>query len=334
MSRINFTQEQENKILELYSSGKSVTEVARIMGVSTTPIYRILNKFNVEIRGGKKGVNRKEVPQEHIDEIVYNYVNLGMGLLPSSKKFGYSQKKTASILKEAGVKLRTYVEAKDLTRKYTLDDDFFKHQSHNMAYVLGLLASDGNIAKNENGIFIELHEQDKQILEDIRKITNNSRPLAYYTHKHPNGTETPAVKFKAWSSAWKKDLAIYGIVPAKTLILEPPTFLAPEYHISYIKGYFDGDGCIHERQYGTGYAVEIVGASKKVIDWMRETLATNYGIIGGYSKTTANTGTPMYKISYNTLNSLLQLRKAWYENPLLTLSIERKKEKFYLIKEN
>ena len=43
----------------------------------------------------------------------------------------------------------------------------------------------------------------------------------------------------------KEDLATYGVVPNKTFLLKPPYKLSEEFHLDYIRGYFDGDGSIN-----------------------------------------------------------------------------------------
>ena len=86
---------------------------------------------------------RIELSQEQIDTIIYNYVILKKGLIPTGKTVGVSQKVVERVLKENGIQKRTYVEAKDALRVYSVDDDYFKKQNHNMGYILGFIAADG-----------------------------------------------------------------------------------------------------------------------------------------------------------------------------------------------
>ena len=55
-------------------------------------------------------------------------------------------------------------------RKYTLDLTRFEKDSHAKFYWLGLLASDGNIAKTEARIRIELKDDDEEILVKFLKF--------------------------------------------------------------------------------------------------------------------------------------------------------------------
>lgn len=152
----------------------------------------------------------KELSEEIEREIIYNYVELKQGLGTAGKKYNVSQYMVEKTLKKYGVKKRNYTEAKQAGRKYSCNDDYFKTQSHNMAYILGLLAADGSISKKENLVAIQLLASDREILEKISKETENTRPLESYIRK-TTGHEITSLR--VWSAQWKKDLAHYGIIP-------------------------------------------------------------------------------------------------------------------------
>lgn len=132
-------------------------------------------------------------------------------------------------------------------KKYTIDDTFFERvDTEEKAYILGLLYADGYNDTKNSCIRLTLAETDKVILEKINKILGHNKPLRFYERvsKNPN-----------WQDAWaldienKKmclDLEKLGCMKAKTHILEFPTEeQVPSYlHHHFIRGYFDGDGCI------------------------------------------------------------------------------------------
>ena len=328
---IKWTQEQIDDIINCYQKGNSKRALAKKYNCCSEAIGNVLKKHHVYIRNVHES-NSKKLSEQVIYNIVNDYTISNMSIYQLQKKYVLSQDKITQTLKENGVQLRTYVEAKQLGRKYELNDNFFKNQNHNMAYILGLIAADGNVAKRENGIFIELHSQDEYLLEEINKITGNTRPLKHYIHKHPNGTETPATKFCAWSAEWKQDLAKYGIVPNKTFILQPPTFLNKEYYISFIKGYFDGDGSIWKRRNSDRYTISFVGASKPFIQWIRKILINQYGILtSNLNIDTTSIGTQIYRFTIEQKDSMYKLYYLWYDTEdTSTIYLVRKKEKFEL----
>lgn len=195
-----------------------------------------------------------------------------------------------------------------------------------MAYILGLIASDGNVAKKGNQISIQLLSKDRDILKKIKNVTKSSHPLDRYVTK--DGKDT--TKFAVHSAEWKKDLANYGIVPAKTFNLTPPLFLHPSYKIDYIRGYFDGDGCITFGEHSTSPSWSIVGASYPVVLWIKETLANDYGIITNFIETSVlPSGKKMYKITYYGFTKIKSIYNVLYtDSPFF---LQRKKEKFQTI---
>lgn len=326
MSRaIKFSKEDLDKIRTLYTKeGKSQKEIGKIFGVSASPISRVLKEMNISKNNAKIFV-----PEEIKDIVVDNYVNKKMSLKMAGKDFGYSQKVVETILYQRGVHKRTYVEAKQISRKYQVNDNFFKYQNENMAYLLGFLAADGSISKKENGIFIQLQRKDEDFLEEIRQLVKNDRPLDNYLTNAGNET----CKFSVWSAEWKKDLAIYGIVPNKTFILSPPLRLDKKYYIDYIKGYFDGDGCIYYNLEKKKYSFEIVGASKELIEWIRSIFANSFGITNnGLQVFYTKNNTKMYKYQICKKEYIRKIYELFYSNNKKNnLCLKRKKEKFELL---
>lgn len=276
----------------------------------------------------------KNFSEEIEKQAIFNYIEKKQGLVTAGKEFGISQYMMEKILKKYGIPKRTYTEAKQKGRKYPCDDDFFKIQNPDMAYILGFIASDGYISAKENCISIEILQKDKDILFQIAEKTGVTRPISLQTRN--NGCETATLR--NWSAFWKQDLSHYGIVNNKTFTLKPPTLLLPEYRIDYIRGYFDGDGSISTTEAKNGKEIiynknsfEIVGASKSTMDWIREELINHYHIIlnkpGHY---TTENGTVMYKIITTDKKQIQKIYDLFY-NTESNLYLNRKKEKFEAI---
>lgn len=176
--------------------------------------------------------------KEQENEIITAYLS-GESQKSSGERVGVSYKVVQRVLKENNIPIRTQGETRT---QYHVNNDFFKTQTSSMAYILGLLGSDGCVAKNKNVIYIELQRQDKEILEKINKLLGNERPVQDYTTGR--GYENSKMYF--YSKEIKKDLAMYHIIPNKTY--DPnykfPELLREEFYSDYIRGMFDGDGCI------------------------------------------------------------------------------------------
>mgnify|MGYP003488273913 FL=1 len=318
----------EKQIVQRYTAGLSVHEVSEEFGLSTDAIRRVLKQHDVILHKTPAGKKKGPLDEKIAEKIIHDYVAEKKSIYFLRQKYHLSQDRVERCLKTHGVKKRTYVEAKQLSRVYDLNDDFFKEQTPNMAYILGLLASDGNISKNENGIFIELEKTDLPLLEDIEKITGNTRPIKFYVHDHHNGTVTEAAKFQAWSAEWKQDLAVYGITPEKTFSLTPPMRLKKELYIYYLKGYFDGDGSFSVKTAAeTDGMISFIGTSKEVVEWMRDVLVNQYGIMTGKIQIrTLQSGHKFYHFCIYSHDSIRWLYHLWYDDPSV-LSMQRKKDK-------
>lgn len=323
--RHNYTKEEINRIIDLYENQKvSLENIASLFNAGRESVRRVLSENGVHIRNAKD-LYGKEISEEIQEKVIYNYTQLKKSLVQSGAPYGLSQYMVKRILQDNDIYVRSYTESKDNLRKYTCNDDYFKTQSANMAYILGMLATDGNVAKKENQVNIQLDSKDEEVLEKIRKEMSISRPLKIY--ERADGTGKKMAKLIVFSSTMKKDLAHYSIVPAKTFSLMPPEFLKPEYYIDYIRGYFDGDGSIYDTIAGSR-SISFGGASKSVIAWIRKILAEKYGITCTKveeNKVLSN-GSKFYRITYCN-KKIIQFYKVMYYNKDI-LYMKRKKDKF------
>ncbi|HAR84094.1 MAG TPA: hypothetical protein DCR69_00020 [Clostridium sp.] len=126
--------------------------------------------------------------------------------------------------------------------KYIQNDSFFeKIDNERNAYWLGFLYADGCVSeKSENNkrIIIQLHPDDRYILEQLLKDMNSNRPI--YVNKKGY------VSVNINSTKMANDLINLGCIPRKSLVLKfPDENIVPRQLINhFIRGYLDGDGCI------------------------------------------------------------------------------------------
>lgn len=136
-------------------------------------------------------------------------------------------------------------------RKYELREDYFdKIDSAEKAYFLGLLYADGNVAKGN--FRIELTGSDKPLLERFRDAIylDSNRPLYRVRGKIKQwGQKRCRTRLgyclAVFSSKIADALIKHGCGPKKTDVIRFPFGSLPEqYYRDFIRGYFDGDGCI------------------------------------------------------------------------------------------
>lgn len=128
---------------------------------------------------------------------------------------------------------------------YYCDYNYFETiNCANKAYIIGFLASDGNLYKRENHegqIQITLHKGDKEILERILQVMHSNHPVKIGSTK-----ETACITFV--SDKMYNDLLEVGLTPNKTLdlhIQEIFNHIPKQFWSDFLRGYLDGDGSIY-----------------------------------------------------------------------------------------
>jgi hypothetical protein len=220
-------KEIEEKVCELYLSGKSTREASIATKISQTQIRRILSKYNISARSIKTSDDLE-------DQIIQLY-NDNISSEKIAKQFDINGTTVCRILKRRGIELRS---ESDRHRTLNLYEDFFSViDTQEKAYLLGFLYADGSVHKDNNMIKIEVHEKDQDILElFIQNIFNNCRPKI--------GIDREVYRYiTITSKQLKEDLIKHGCTPQKTFTVSLPT-LNNEMLSHFLRGLYDGDGCI------------------------------------------------------------------------------------------
>ncbi len=128
-----------------------------------------------------------------------------------------------------------------------LNHDFFKKWSSEMAYVLGFFAADGSMLCNNRGAhFIEFTITDRVILEAIRNAVGSTHKI---TRRERNkGVWKTQYRLQIGSKQWYADLLRLGFTQNKSNTLKFPK-IAKRYFGSFVRGYFDGDGCVYFKKH-------------------------------------------------------------------------------------
>lgn len=129
--------------------------------------------------------------------------------------------------------------------KYRWKRDLIRHDyfaqvnSPIKAYILGVLAADGNILPKHHRLTLELSAKDADLLETVR---DELVPGGAITSRHRNGHDYHVLVFV--SRAMVSDLETLGVTAAKSHTIIWPETLPPAFAREFILGYFDGDGHI------------------------------------------------------------------------------------------
>lgn len=145
-------------------------------------------------------------------------------------------------------------------RKNHLNHDYFQDiDTEGKAYWLGFIMADGCVYKGTNNTLrlqINLKASDVGHLDKFQQAIGSS----YKIQIKKVTVNSEAALLKINSTKMCKDLQNLGVVPRKSLICEMPN-IPNQLMKHFIRGYFDGDGCITTPK-NKNTKVTIVGGEK------------------------------------------------------------------------
>lgn len=262
---------------------------------------------------------------------IINLYNLKESSVKIAKLFNCKYYHVLKLLRNNNVHIRKPTEIK---HKYSFNRNYFnKIDSPDKAYFLGLLYADGYVHEKTKKVTLSLQEEDGYILELMRIKLNHSKSLKY---KIRDITRKPLYTLQLCSIELVKDLINLGCIQAKTFKIQFPTEeqVPKEFQSHFIRGYFDGDGCISYRvdkkSNRMHASINFVG-TEDLLNSINELFSNNLNFY--YSKLL--TRHPERNHNIRTLNysgniNALKLYNYLYKD-CGDLYLTRKKEKFELI---
>jgi hypothetical protein len=147
-------------------------------------------------------------------------------------------------------------------RKYHSNEHYFeKIDTPEKAYWLGILFSDGNIYNNY--LTLKFMKSDEHHLVKFKNAINSEHPIHQYN---------TCSSFSISSETMREHLDKIGMMPNKSLKLEYPNIIST-LNRHFIRGIFDGDGCISFMKNTTKYKRwSIFSGSQKFIYKLQEIL--------------------------------------------------------------
>lgn len=191
-----------------------------------------------------------------------------------------------------------------------INHNFFQVWSPEMAYVLGFIFADGaieDVQKSSRTCYISIitSSKDLNILEKIRTVMNSSHK--FYKRQariqtYADGKQYLSKNcfiFRIGSKLMYNDLLKLGVTPRKSLTILFPN-IPLGYQSFFLRGYFDGDGCIHLIK-GKYPRLIFTSGSFKFLEGIAKILSSKLRIPEKriYSQI-GNSGRSCYRLHYNT----------------------------------
>lgn len=209
------------------------------------------------------------------------------------------------------------------SRKSHVNDHIFDTiDTEEKAYWLGFLYADGNVHYHNKSWRIELTLQQ----QDFEHLKKYSSFIGYYGE--PKYREnTKAYRICTGSRRMAEQLIEKGCVPKKSLILKFPSYdiVPKELMRHFIRGYFDGDGCISlkENVHSIAKRVSVLGTKEFLEGMIEEYGGTEKSPLKKEMRTTSNT----YDLKFHNDEGLAFLDYMYMD---ATVYLQRKYNKYLI----
>lgn len=202
----------------------------------------------------------REVRATRTDEILSLYQS-GKSTDAIGASLGVSGGLIKRIIRENGGHIKSTSEWQ---RKHALDERFFQTiDTEEKAYCLGFMFADGNVSTAKGTITMTQKEEDADVLAKIAKCMGSESPIHRYVDKRTDYKRSATAHFSVGSMAMCADLITHGCVPNKTFVTKFPfDSITPHLYRHFVRGYFDGDGCIPYSKGKPDLGISIVGTEE------------------------------------------------------------------------
>lgn len=189
---------------------------------------------------GKQGMKKLDNLTE--EKLIDLYVTNKRSLEDIGKIYGVSRVAVYKKLKKYGIKQRSKSEARLEAQKqgklpqefFDINESFFSTWSPDMAYVLGLIITDGCVSRTGT---VSLRINDRELLEKVKKVMRAEHNITASRH------QKNLYIFHFARENMVRRLGALGIMPKKSLVVKFPE-IPQEYLPDFIRGIFDGDGSV------------------------------------------------------------------------------------------
>lgn len=220
----NVPFEIRKRTMQLYGRGHSAKSIAKLMKKSEGYIQEI-------IRCHRNGRNLHFKINERQEKLIIKMYHRGFGMTTISRYYKTNEVFVSRILKRNGISVRP----PESYRKYQLNEGYFDEiDTEEKAYWLGFIMADGCIG-DDRMLLVRINKVDLVHLEKLRTALGSDALIREEARDMVNLT----VCSRRLASALKK----YGVVMNKTFTAALPQ-LPNNLKRHFIRGYYDGDGCL------------------------------------------------------------------------------------------
>lgn len=325
-----FCQEvSKEDIQRLVDEGYRFYQIAEIYGVSPAWVTKIAKKYGVKAKtSGEWRCTSEKITKEELENL---YLIERVSTKRITEKLGIGMGTLHRLFKMYGIDTRSKIEGARLEKSQNVNAnvDFFRNDSAEKFYVVGLIASDGFVKGNK----ISFTSKDHELANYFADTIGFKSSMRKETHKLPNKV-TYSYKVQFSSPEVVSILLRYGITERKSLTFFP-TNIPNDFFPDFLRGVFDGDGSVSfSKRADTGALASrftIVTASEDFALLMHRTFS-ELGV--PINKIVCDKrGNKLYSVSAGSRKSIASITKWLYGDKFEKFGLTRKKEKMITITE-
>ena len=265
------------------------------------------------------GKNRKTL-EEQIDvlSLIDDYQSKELSQQELCDKYGISNSTKSKILKNNNIDIEP---AGIRRRKYFFDEHFLDViDSEEKAYFLGFVYADGGHSTDRCTLNITLQQRDADLLLKFYSMFQCERDIRYIHNKQ---YDKYYVNFCLQSTYLSDKLLQLGVQANKSFKITFPNFLPQELHRHFIRGYFDGDGCIGFSNRGwKSTSVEMIG-NEPFINAIKDII---YSETGKMMRMHKKTNSGVYEINSSGIFNVYSILNYLYKDA--TIYLQRKYDRY------
>jgi intein-encoded DNA endonuclease-like protein len=171
----------------------------------------------------------------------------------------------------------------DINRKYKINESYFNEiDSEEKAYFLGFLFADGDNNTKKYVVRLRLKYTDEEILQKLNSLIENESPIRHEKARDNfkkgeliSSSDTCGLYIN--SKKISERLNQLGFTPKKSFTVRFPEEIPCELYRHFIRGYFDGNGCLGYFTRGKRLYFDIDG-SELILSKVQEILIENLKI--------------------------------------------------------
>ena len=230
--------------------------IAEKFSISIAYVIRLRKQYGIPVNLAtqkKLSVSNKKPPlslehQTTPEEIKRLYMDELLSCDGIALHYGVSRKTVWKYIQRHGLPIRDKTKARRNAIAsgrisqvlYDVNENFFSDWSSAMAWVLGLMVTDGNIAVGPSGILVpSLSSISAPLLEKVRLAMDSNLPIKL-VNQTLGGT---IFRLTLCRRKLAEDLSHLGVKPKKSLTIPFPD-VPRQFLPHFIRGVFDGDGSV------------------------------------------------------------------------------------------